>query len=193
MRIISGKFRGRRLHPPANLPVRPTTDMAREALFSILYTTYDFEDLRVLDLFCGTGALALEFISRGSVDVTAIDANIKCIDFIKKTAAEWKAEGLHAFRADVFRFLQNQSRPWDIIFADPPYIMKESLLLPAMIREQKLLAPGGRLIIEHPVEINFGDQEGFIEKRSYSRVQFSFFNFDEGVEKEDASPETPSR
>jgi len=179
MRIISGIHKGRRLNPPANLSVRPTTDMAREALFSILYTTYEFADLRVLDLFCGTGALSFEFISRGSEDVTAIDSNIRCIEFIKKTATDWKVEGLHAFKADVFKFLQNQSRPWDIIFADPPYLMKESLLLPAMVRENKLLAPGGRLIIEHPSEIHFSDQEGFIEKRSYSRVQFSFFTFEE--------------
>lgn len=153
--------------------------MAREALFSILYNVYEFSEVSVLDLFCGTGTLSLEFISRGSNDVTAIDSNIKCVDFIKKTAEAWKVEGLHVFRADAFRFLQNQSRKWDIIFADPPYIMKESLVLPAMVREHGLLAQGGRLIIEHPAEINFSDQPGFLEKRSYSRVQFSFFNFDE--------------
>ncbi len=177
MRIISGIYRGRRLSPPHNLPVRPTTDMAREALFNILYNSYDFEGLRVLDLFCGTGALSFEFISRGCEDVTAVDENSKCIDFIRKTATTWNTSGLQAFRAEVFRFLEHQEKAYDIIFADPPYSMKESLLLPALIYSRKLLAPGGRLIIEHPADLDFHDQQGFLEKRSYSRVQFSFFEF----------------
>jgi 16S rRNA (guanine(966)-N(2))-methyltransferase RsmD len=179
MRIISGAFRGRRLNPPGNLPVRPTTDMAREALFSILYSQYDFENLHILDLFCGTGAIALESISRGCPVVCAVDANIKCIEFIKKTAAEWKASGLQAVKADAFRFIEKSSKAWDIIFADPPYIMKESLQLPQMIAERKLLKKGGRLIIEHPSDLVFRGQAGFLEQRSYSRVQFSFFNFDD--------------
>jgi 16S rRNA (guanine966-N2)-methyltransferase len=178
MRIISGKFRGRRLNPPGNLPLRPTTDMAREALFSILYNQYDFEELSMLDLFCGTGAIALECNSRGCSQVTAVDINIKCVEFIKKTAAEWGAEGLHVLKADAFRFVETTHQQWDIIFADPPYIMKESLLLPTLIASKKLLKVGGRLIIEHPKEMVFKTQPGFIEQRSYSRVQFSFFNFD---------------
>lgn len=177
MRIISGKYRGRRLSPPANLPVRPTTDMAREALFSILYSRYDFEDLRVLDLFCGTGALSFEFISRACPDVTAVDESSKCIDFIRKTSQAWNAEGLRAVRADVFRFLEQPMKPFDIIFADPPYIMKESRLLPALVRAHNLLAPEGRLIIEHPAELDFSNEPGFLDVRSYSRVHFTFFEY----------------
>lgn len=178
MRIISGKFRGRRLNPPGNLPLRPTTDMAREALFSILYNLYDFEEISMLDLFCGTGAIALECNSRGCEQVTAVDINIKCIEFIKKTGTEWGAEGLHALKADAFKFIENTHQQWDIIFADPPYIMRESLMLPTMVAVKKILKPGGRLIIEHPAELVFKNEPGFLEQRSYSRVQFSFFNFD---------------
>lgn len=175
MRIISGKYKGRKLNPPANLPVRPTTDMAREALFNILNNYYDFEEIRVLDLFCGTGTLSFEFISRGSTDVTAIDMNARCLDFIRKTADHIGMEGLHTLKADAFRFLDHTSSQWDIIFSDPPYIMKESLLIPGIVFEKKLLKENGRLIIEHPKEISFAKEKGFVEKRSYGRVQFSFF------------------
>ncbi len=152
--------------------------MAREALFNILYNQYDFEEISMLDLFCGTGAIALECSSRGCDNVTAVDINPKCIEFIKKTSALWGAEGLHALKADSFRYLDTARQQWDIIFADPPYIMKESLIIPTMVAEKKILKPGGRLIIEHPIEMVFKSEPGFIEQRSYSRVQFSFFNFD---------------
>ena len=73
MRIISGYLKGRRLNPPLNLPVRPTTDMAREGLFNILNNRIDFEETRVLDLFAGTGAISIEIISRGARYVTSVD------------------------------------------------------------------------------------------------------------------------
>ena len=174
MRIISGKYGGRKLNPPTNLPVRPTTDMAREALFNILNNYYAFEELRVLDLFCGTGTLSFEFISRGSPDVTAIDMNGRCLEFIRKTAEQIGMEGLHTMKTDVFRFLEVSNGSWNIIFADPPYIMKESLLIPGLVFEKNLLSPEGRLIIEHPKEISFSKEPTFIERRSYGRVQFSF-------------------
>ena len=75
MRIIAGTLRGRRLNPPQNLPVRPTTDMARESLFNILNNYVDFEECSVMDLFAGTGAVSFEFISRGVREVTSIDIN----------------------------------------------------------------------------------------------------------------------
>lgn len=181
MRIISGKYRGRRIHPPPHMDMRPTTDMAKEALFNILCNYYDFEEVKVLDLFCGSGSLSYEFISRGSTDVTAVDLNTRCIDFIKKTATSIGMEGLQAMKADAFKFLERSNTCWDIIIADPPYIMKESLMIPGIIAERKLLSKHGRLIIEHPSEISFAEETGFLEKRSYSRVQFSFFNFGEEV------------
>jgi len=91
MRIVSGKYRGRRLQPPVNLPVRPTTDFAKEGLFNVLNNQVDFESLKVLDLFAGTGSIAFEFLSRGAIEVTAIDSNHRCIDFIKKTAETFGA------------------------------------------------------------------------------------------------------
>lgn len=182
MRIISGKYRGRKINPPANLPVRPTTDMAREALFSIINSRLDFENLRVLDLFCGAGTIAFEFISRGSPEVTAVDQNSRCLDFIRKTSEQFGMAGLRTMKADAFRFLEGSRRQWDIIFADPPYVMKESLLIPGMVRELKLLSADGLLIIEHPADISFSSEPGFFDQRHYSRVQFSFFNFSDQEE-----------
>ena len=85
MRIISGIHKGRRLTAPKNLPVRPTTDMAKEALFNILNNTYYFDDISVIDLFSGTGNISFEFSSRGVEQIIAVDNNSKCIHFIEKT------------------------------------------------------------------------------------------------------------
>ena len=96
MRIIAGELRGRRLKTPTNLPVRPTTDLARESLFNILRNKIDFEELNVLDLFAGTGSISFEFISRGAKQVTSVDQDQRCIDFIKKSAKELEVEDLFA-------------------------------------------------------------------------------------------------
>ena len=83
MRIISGKYKGRRLQAPKKLPVRPTTDMAKESLFNIINNLYYFDDLTVLDLFSGTGNISYEFSSRGVEYVCALEINKKSIEFIK--------------------------------------------------------------------------------------------------------------
>jgi 16S rRNA (guanine966-N2)-methyltransferase len=175
MRIISGTLRGRKLNPPPNLPLRPTTDMAREALFNILNNAYEFEGLKVLDLFCGTGAISFEFISRGVAEVTAVDVNTRCLEFIRKTAEQFGVEGMLTMRADAYRFLEVYKSKWDIIFADPPFDMKESTELPDLVFNNKLLSDIGWLIIEHSPEVSFSKHPAFIEKRSYGRVQFSIF------------------
>jgi 16S rRNA (guanine966-N2)-methyltransferase len=175
MRIISGKYRGRKLNPPGHLALRPTTDMAREALFNILNNYYNFDEVRVLDLFCGTGAISFEFVSRGSEDVTAVDINARCLDFIRKTAGQFGINGLITLKADAFKFLDLAQGSWDIIFADPPYDMKESSYIPDLVFNNKLLGDHGRLIIEHAPEISFGKHPCFTERRSYGRVQFSIF------------------
>ena len=100
MRIIAGSLRGRRLNPPTTLPVRPTTDMARESLFNILNNYVDYEDCMVMDLFAGTGAVSMEFVSRGAKEVTAIDINGQCTDFIKSAAQQFGVKNLHVVRAE---------------------------------------------------------------------------------------------
>ena len=150
MRIISGSLRGRRLNPPANLPVRPTTDMARESLFNILNNYVDFEDCTVLDLFAGTGAVSFEFISRGARAVTSIDINAQCTDYIKAESARLALRNIHVVRADVFDLLKRATQQFDIVFADPPYAIESLPSLPDLVFSKNILTPDGIFILEHP-------------------------------------------
>ena len=104
MRIIGGKFKGRRFNPPAkNWPTRPTTDYAKEGLFNILMNNVDFKTLKVLDLFGGTGNHSYEFISRGCTDVTYVDKFQGCISFVKKLSKELKIDDyIKIVKSDVF-------------------------------------------------------------------------------------------
>jgi len=144
MRIISGKYKGRRLVAPKKLPVRPTTDFAKEALFNILNNHYHFNEINVIDLFAGTGSISYEFASRGSTNITAVDQDYGCIHFINKTAGELDLP-IHTIKSDVFKFLNNTKNQATVIFADPPYAMEQNQfeLIPAIIFEKNLLAENG--------------------------------------------------
>lgn len=176
MRIISGKYQRRTIHPPVNLPVRPTTDLAKEALFNILNNHFDFENLKVIDLFAGTGNIAYEFASRGALEVVAVENHFKCTDFINSTIETLKIENLKVIRADVFRFLGYCKPGFDIIFADPPYQMQGIENIVQKVFERNLLNSGGWLIIEHAGTKNFDTILTFMEERKYGRVHFSFFS-----------------
>ena len=119
MRIISGKFKGRRISAPKNLPVRPTTDMSKEALFNVLNNHFHFEDLKVLDLFSGTGNISYEFASRGSQNITSVDGDFGCVKFIKQTAAEFDFN-IAAIKSDVLQYIERCKSEYNIIFADSP-------------------------------------------------------------------------
>ena len=175
MRIIAGTLRGRRLNPPQNLPVRPTTDMARESLFNILNNYIDYEDCSVMDLFAGTGAVSLEFISRGVREVTSIDINSSCTDFIKQSAAALNVRNLHVVRADVFDLLKRANRKFDIVFADPPYSLENLQELPELVFDRGVLTNDGIFILEHPREYNFEEHPHFWQHRAYGKVNFTFF------------------
>ena len=176
MRVISGIYRGRRLQPPVNLPVRPTTDFAKEGLFNILNNLVDFESLRVLDLFSGTGSIAFEFLSRGAIEVTAIDANHRCMDFIKKTAETFGAANLKPVRSNVFVFLKHMVGRYDLIFADPPYELDGIESIPDLVLNSDLLGKGGLFILEHSDKYKFEHHPAFSQKRNYGSVNFTFFN-----------------
>ena len=175
MRIIAGTLRGRRLNPPQNLPVRPTTDMARESLFNILNNYVDYEDCSVLDLFAGTGAVSLEFISRGAREVTAIDINAQCTDFIKRCSTDLSLRNIHVVRADVFDLLKRANRRFDIVFADPPYALEALPTLPDIVFERQVLTDDGIFILEHPQEYSFEEHPHFWQHRNYGKVNFTFF------------------
>jgi 16S rRNA (guanine(966)-N(2))-methyltransferase RsmD len=176
MRIISGTNKGKRLVAPKKLPVRPTTDMAKEALFNILNNNFQFSQLSILDLFSGTGNIAYEFASRGSKEITAVDANYDCVKFIKKTAQELDFN-ISTIKSDVFKFLEKAYVKADIIFADPPYDFEENefLKIPQIVFEKNLLNQNGQLIIEHSKHTNLSNFPNFIEARRYGGSVFSFF------------------
>lgn len=178
MRIISGKYRGRRLRAPKNLPVRPTTDRAKESLFNILNNTFDFHTIKVLDLFCGTGNISYEFASRGTENIIAVDKNIHCIKYLKKTIRElqWD-EVITPVKRDAFKFIKNKLPAQDIIFADPPYTFRPEALECIIngVTQSHLLARGGWLVIEHSSLTQILPHPHFIEIKKYGQVCFSFF------------------
>ena len=176
MRIISGSHKGRKLIAPRNLPVRPTTDFAKEGLFNILHHRIDLHEASVLDLFSGTGNIAYECASRGCPDVTAVDGHHGCVNFISKTATALELP-ITAMKADVFKYLDHATKPQTLIFADPPYDFdsEQLALLVSKVFENNLLKEDGFLIIEHTKHIDLSFISEFEELRKYGGSVFSFF------------------
>ncbi len=179
MRIIGGKFKGRRFNPPAkNWPTRPTTDYSKEGLFNILYNNWDFEEMKMLDLFGGTGNHSYEFISRGCKDVTYVDKFGGCISFVKKTAETLEIEdNIKIVRADVFKFIEKTNLKYNYIFAGPPYPLPRLDEIPDMIFKYKLLAEEGWLVVEHNGNHGFKDHPNYFDERQYGGTIFSFFEY----------------
>jgi len=175
MRIIGGSLRGLRLNPPKNLPVRPTTDLAKEALFNILQNQIAFEDIKVLDLFSGTGNISLEFASRGAPQVVSVDRGIQCVRYLKDMARQHGLGSIKVHKDDVFKYLQHETDQFDLIFADPPYDLNRIPDLPKIIFEKEMLLPGGLLIVEHQSMQNLSNHPTFVEQRKYGHSSFSFF------------------
>jgi 16S rRNA (guanine(966)-N(2))-methyltransferase RsmD len=173
MRIISGFLKGRRIQAPS-LPVRPTTDFAKESLFNVLNNRVDFDDLDVLDLFAGIGSISYEFASRGA-SVLAVENNPKCVDFIKQTTNKLHIEKFSVIQADVFAYIAKTRQTFDLIFADPPYDLPTMDLLPSLIFEYNLLSPNGIFILEHSEKQDYSNTLQFSELRKYGKVHFSFF------------------
>lgn len=176
MRIISGTFKGRRITAPKKLPVRPTTDMAKESLFNILNNTYYFEDISVLDLFAGTGNISYEFASRGTEKITAVDQHYGCIKFINDTAESFEMS-ITTIKSDVFQFLERTQLQHSIIFADPPYNfpLEEFSKIPQLVFENSLLESDGLLVVEHSKYTDLSMLNHYSHSKSYGGNTFSFF------------------
>jgi 16S rRNA (guanine(966)-N(2))-methyltransferase RsmD len=144
VRIVSGKYKGRHIPVRKNFPSRPTTDFAKENLFNVLNNYFDFEELRVLDLFAGTGSISYEFASRGS-QVDLIENDFRSFEFIRKTIDLLDMKNVTPFKADVFRAIKRMGTKYDLVFADPPYTMKEINSIPEFIFENKVLKNEGWL------------------------------------------------
>ena len=176
MRIISGKYKGRRLNPPKKLPVRPTTDMVKEALFNILNNRIYFNKLSVLDLFSGTGSISFEFASRGTENITAVDQDYGCVKFISKTTEEFNMP-INVIKSDAFKYLQSCDHKYTIIFADPPYDFSDDLFkkIHNLVFQNNLLDNEGLLIIEHSKHTDLSQLENYDSSRNYGGNMFSFF------------------
>lgn len=175
MRIVAGIYKGRKFYPPKNLPVRPTTDFAKEGLFNVLRSRIDMEDATVLDLFSGTGNMSLEFISRGASKVVAVDENRNCVGFIKKVSNELKITAVKTIKSEVFSYLKRQSQSYDIVFADPPYAYDQSQKLIDLILANPLLKEDGYLILEHGKDQEFSEHPDFQFSKKFGNVNFTFF------------------
>lgn len=176
MRIVGGKLKGIRFNPPKNLPVRPTTDMAKEALFNILQNKLDINNLKVLDLFSGTGNISLEFASREALAITSVDLNFGCYNYLKNISKEQNLNQIKAIKADVFKFLNQETDKFDLIFADPPYDLTRIPEIASIVFDKELLNKNGILIIEHQSMQDLSNHPNFTEKRKYGYSAFSFFN-----------------
>ncbi|MFD1613621.1 RsmD family RNA methyltransferase [Gelatiniphilus marinus] len=176
MRIISGLYKSRKIIAPKNLPVRPTTDMAKESLFNILNNLFYFDAISVLDLFAGTGNISYEFASRGTQQITSVDQDFGCIKFINQTAEKYNMP-ITTIKSDVFLFLEKCTQQAHVVFADPPYHFTEAQFakIPELVFQNTLLLEDGLLIIEHSKHTNLSDLKGFSYSKTYGGNMFSFF------------------
>ena len=182
MRIISGKYGGRRLSPPKNITARPTTDFAKESLFNLLNNRLDFEGIDVLDLFAGTGGIGIECVSRGAREVTAVEIAHVQQNWIIACCRQLGITNLSVIRGDVFKFLHSCRTRYDLIFADPPYALEQLPTLPDVILGEpssdcspQILKENGWLVIEHGKDPDFTSHPRHVETRTYGSVHFSFF------------------
>ena len=176
MRIISGKWGGRRISPPSNMPhTRPTTDIAKEGLFNILQNRINFEGIKTLDLFGGTGCISYELASRGAADLTIVEKDPVMHGFIKKNLDMLGDQNSKVLKMDVFAFLQTCTETFDFIFAGPPYALGSIDELPKIIVDKKLIAKNGFFVLEHTPRNIYETFAGFGFQRNYGSTLFSFF------------------
>ena len=176
MRIISGKFGGRKINPPHNMPyTRPTTDIAKEGLFNIFQNRVQIEGAKTLDLFGGTGCISYELASRGAVEQTIVEKDPQMLDFIKKNIEMLKIENVQIMRMDVFQFLNSCTQQYDIIFAGPPYALNTIDDLPRIIVDRKLISTEGYFVLEHTPRNEYKKFDGYSFERNYGSTIFSFF------------------
>lgn len=175
MRIIGGRLKGQLIRLPQTYAARPTTDFAREGLFNILGNEYEFEDLKVLDLFGGTGAVSYEFASRGASRVWCVEMARENASFIKRESTRLGLENVTMVRDNVFDFLDICHEKFDLIFADPPYALEGLETIPDKVLSKDILFPECYFVLEHGSEHSFKDHPRFKKERVYGRVHFSFF------------------
>ncbi|MCB0794557.1 MAG: 16S rRNA (guanine(966)-N(2))-methyltransferase RsmD [Flavobacteriales bacterium] len=175
MRVISGKYKGRRILPPKGMEARPTTDYAREGLFNILRHNEPLEGIDVLDLFAGTGSVSLEFLSNGARRVVSVEQDKALCDHIQRTAVQLNETSWQVIRGDVMAVIGSLRGSFDIVFCDPPFTSAITDQLPERILSSGLLVQDGLLVVEHSERLDLSALPGFEHRRAYGSVHFSFF------------------
>ncbi len=175
MRVITGSARGRRLETLSGNDVRPTTDVVKEAVFSIIQ--FYIEGRVFLDAFAGSGQMGIEAISRGAQRAYFIDSSRRSMNVIKKNIELCGfADKAETINADTISFLNSAGQRFDTVFLDPPY--KTGLLQQALLAAPAVMRPGGFIICEHPAEEKLPEMSGdFALKKSYryGRIMISVY------------------
>ncbi len=175
MRIITGKYKGRRFDVPRTFKARPTTDFAKENIFNVMNGHIDLDGSRCLDLFAGTGSISLEMLSRGAETVVSVEMDRDHAAFIRQCLEKLGVENCALIRADVFRFVKTCKQKFDFIFADPPYALPQLSTIPDLVLDSGILAEGGVFVLEHGKKDDFSGHPKFLEHRNYGSVNFSIF------------------
>jgi 16S rRNA (guanine(966)-N(2))-methyltransferase RsmD len=170
MRIIAGEFKGRQLSTVRDLSIRPTTDRAKQAIFDILSNRIDFNRIEVLDLFAGSGSLGLEALSRGARRVVFVENSRKSLAVLMKNIASLGCgERVEVRQSDVFWFLRNTTRSFDLVFVDPPYALETIGTLPAALYGSAATRAGTLVVMEHSRQSHIDLSSGMFD---VTRKQF---------------------
>jgi len=172
VRIISGAARGRRLAAPPGSGTRPTADRAREGLFNVVMT--DVKDARWLDLYAGSGAVGLEALSRGAAEAVLVESNPRAASVIRENIARVGLPGARLVAAPVERYLAGEPRPFDVVFADPPYAAEVDKTLYALY-DGRWLAPDALIVVERATrsgELTWPEGYEAIKSRKYGEATF---------------------
>lgn len=174
MRIITGQYKGRHFDIPRSFKARPTTDFAKENIFNVLTQYVNFDGAEALDLFSGTGSIALEMASRGCRQVVSVEMDRDHHRFISECVKKLGAP-IIPIRGDVFRFIKSCRQQYDLIFADPPYALEQLPQIPDLVIGRQLLKDGGIFVFEHGKDHDFTQHPNFMEHRQYGSVNFTLF------------------
>jgi 16S rRNA (guanine966-N2)-methyltransferase len=177
MRVVAGELGGRRLVAPRGWRVRPTSDRVREAVFSALG---DVEGMRVADLYCGTGALGIEAISRGAAEATLVDRDIRgALGNVRSLELN---DRIDLVRADVLSWLKRGGAGYDLVFIDPPYKLAHRLGPELDTHLPSRLAKGGRVIVESSARRPLSLSLPLLRERRYGGTLVTFHGAEESAD-----------
>ncbi|WP_439647951.1 16S rRNA (guanine(966)-N(2))-methyltransferase RsmD [Cohnella mopanensis] len=192
LRVISGQAKGHPLKAVPGSNTRPTTDKVKESLFSIIGPYFDEE--RVLDLFAGTGGLGIEALSRGASSAIFIDASPQSVEVIRRNLASTRlAERAEVYRNDARRalkLLERAGKTFDLIFLDPPYVVKDCDALLGEMASKGLVADGAIAVVEHHPDVVYGDCFAGYERTkfaTYGEIALSIYRYQLSDEAESVS------